>query len=199
LDKRKKLIIFLSLVFLGLFADLGSKIWANKNIKSTFYSRNTQKSFSMKLNLAFNKGSAFSLGSGIKAWRWIGTIIGIGAIFFVIYLYKRPEAESMVFLVGLALVLGGALGNMMERAYHGVVTDFLQVWLTPKIKITWPWPTFNIADILLLAGVGLMFIHSFKEDDKKKSKTPSKGNGKKKSKTPSKKLQKKSKSVEKKG
>ncbi|MBU1535862.1 signal peptidase II, partial [Myxococcota bacterium] len=117
---------------------------------------------------AYNTGAAFSLGSSMPGGRWLLIAIRLGALAFVYYLFTRPEANSRLFLVGLGMVGGGAIGNLSETIFYGKVTDFIQFWGTPAIKSTWPWPTFNIADMVLLIGVGLMVIYSIITPDPKK-------------------------------
>ncbi|PKN45096.1 MAG: hypothetical protein CVU59_10010 [Deltaproteobacteria bacterium HGW-Deltaproteobacteria-17] len=70
------------------------------------------------------------------------------------------------FLVWRKLAIPSLLGNLADRIVFGKVTDFLQMWLFRSIPITWPWPTFNVADVLLLAGVGCLMIFSFMPESK---------------------------------
>jgi signal peptidase II len=59
---------------------------------------------------------------------------------------------------GLALLLGGAAGNVSDRIFHGAVTDFFEVWLG-----TYHYPAFNVADSAIVVGVGIMFLQSFQQ------------------------------------
>ena len=169
-DKKKKLIIFLSLLIISFVLDMGSKTWANATLSQKYLNPSVQHPFSFYLNLAYNKGAAFSLFSNVPGGRWILSIFGLFAMGFIYYLYKRPESDNKLFLYGLGLVGGGALGNIVDRIIFGHVTDFIQVWVHPSIKIAWPWPTFNVADVVLLIGISLMMLFSltYKESEKEK-------------------------------
>lgn len=106
--------------------------------------------------LSFNPGAAFGLFNDTAGSRVFLSIIGLLALALIFYLLRRPESDSKLFVWALALVAGGAVGNLIDRIVYGVVTDFIWVWLTPSWKLVWPWPAFNIADIALVVGVGLM-------------------------------------------
>jgi signal peptidase II len=106
--------------------------------------------------LSFNPGAAFGLFNDTAGSRVFLSIIGLLALALIFYLLRRPESDSKLFVWALALVAGGAVGNLIDRIVTGVVTDFIWVWLTPGWRLVWPWPAFNIADIALVVGVGLM-------------------------------------------
>jgi len=106
--------------------------------------------------LSFNPGAAFGLFNTTAGSRVFLSIIGLLALALIFYLLRRPESDSRLFVWALALVAGGAVGNLIDRIFLGVVTDFIWVWLTPSWRLVWPWPAFNIADIALVVGVGLM-------------------------------------------
>lgn len=112
----------------------------------------------MEFRLSFNKGAAFGLFNQTTGSRIFLSIIGLGALFLVGYLLRRPESDSRLFVWALALVAGGAVGNLIDRIAFGQVTDFIYVWLTSSVRWLWPWPGFNIADIALVVGVGLMVL-----------------------------------------
>ncbi len=122
--------------------------------------------------LSFNPGAAFGLFNETSGSRVFLSIIGLLALGLIFYLLRRPESDSKLFVWALALVAGGAVGNLIDRIVYGVVTDFIWVWLTPSWKTVWPWPAFNIADIALVVGVGLMvpamLFAKTEEDDKGK-------------------------------
>ena len=103
-----------------------------------------------------NPGAAFgfNLGSPI-----LHTVISTCALFFLIRLYRSLRNEEIAGRYGLCLVLGGAIGNIIDRLYLGEVVDFLDVgWGSLR------WPIFNLADSYVTIGVFvLIFIHSVKE------------------------------------
>lgn len=106
--------------------------------------------------LSSNPGAAFGLFNDTAGSRVFLSIIGLLALALIFYLLRRPESDSKLFVWALALVAGGAVGNLIDRIFYGEVTDFIWVWLTPAWRVVWPWPAFNIADIALVVGVGLM-------------------------------------------
>src|SRR6266550_4761027 len=96
------------------------------------------------------------------------SLVGIGAVFGMIWMLKKARNDQRILHWALALVAGGAVGNLIDRIYYGVVTDFI-LWHYKHHE----WPVFNVADVVLVVGVGLMFIDIQKENkrDKKKKKT----------------------------
>ena len=106
--------------------------------------------------LSFNPGAAFGLFNDTAGSRVFLSIIGLLALALIFYLLRRPESDSRLFVWALAMVAGGAVGNLIDRIAYGVVTDFIWVWLIPGWRLVWPWPAFNVADIALVVGVGLM-------------------------------------------
>jgi signal peptidase II len=115
--------------------------------------------------LSMNPGSAFglfgSLGSNVT--RVLLSVIGIAAVIGMLYMLRKARADQRILHWALALVAGGAVGNLIDRIYFGMVTDFV-LW---KYK-THEWPVFNIADVVLVVGVGLMFIDIQKENKREK-------------------------------
>lgn len=105
--------------------------------------------------LSMNPGSAFglfgSLGSSVT--RVLLSIIGIAAVIGMLYMLRKSRADQRILHLALALVAGGAIGNLVDRIFFGMVTDFV-LW---KYN-THEWPVFNVADVVLVVGVGLMFI-----------------------------------------
>ncbi|MCK6589014.1 MAG: signal peptidase II [Polyangiaceae bacterium] len=84
-------------------------------------------------------------------------LISAAAILFIVTLYRRVTPEQTALKWGLPLVLGGAVGNLVDRVRYGYVVDFIDVTLTKSFR----WPTFNVADIAIVAGVALMAIDMF--------------------------------------
>jgi len=120
--------------------------------------------------LSFNPGSAFGLFNSASGARWFLSVIGVLAVVGMCFMLKRAKDEHTSMAVALALVAGGAVGNLIDRVYYGVVTDFV-LWhtpsRTPQGHYKTEWPVFNVADVVLVVGVGLMF---FMAGDKKKKK-----------------------------
>lgn len=103
------------------------------------------------LTLLFNKGAAFSFLSGATGWqRWFFTAIGIAAALFILSILARHGSQRL-FAFALALLLGGALGNVIDRLVHGQVIDFLLVYWRD-----WYFPAFNVADSAITVGAVLL-------------------------------------------
>jgi signal peptidase II len=93
-----------------------------------------------------NSGAAFSFLAGASGWqRWFFTGIGLAAALFIIWML-RSHAGQKLFSFALACILGGALGNVIDRSLHGYVVDFLDFHYA-----SWHFPSFNVAD----AGISI--------------------------------------------
>ena len=96
---------------------------------------------------AHNTGAAFSFLAGASGWqRWFFTAIGVVATGFILYLL-RSHSHQKLFAFALACILGGAVGNVIDRVLHGYVVDFLQFHWS-----NWYFPAFNIADAAITIG-----------------------------------------------
>lgn len=104
-----------------------------------------------------NTGAAFSFLSEAGGWqRWFFAALAfIVSIVIAAWLARLKRHETLL-AVSLALVLGGAVGNLIDRLAYGYVIDFLDVYYR-----TWHWPAFNVADSAITLGVGLMLLESF--------------------------------------
>ena len=106
------------------------------------------------LTLVYNTGAAFSFLSDAGGWqRWFFVVIGVTvSAAMVVWLARLDERERLTGY-GLALVVGGAVGNLIDRVWLGKVVDFLQ-WHWQD----WYWPSFNLADSAITLGVVLLLI-----------------------------------------
>ncbi len=103
--------------------------------------------------LVYNEGAAFSFLSSQGGWqRYLFTGIAIAAVILITYLIKK-HAGQRLFCWGLALILGGAVGNLIDRVIYGHVIDFLDFYVK-----TWHWPAFNVADMAICVGAGLYIL-----------------------------------------
>jgi len=109
------------------------------------------------LTYVHNTGAAFSFLSEAGGWqRWFFAVMAGGiSIVLTIWLYRLKKHELLL-AVALSLVLGGAIGNLIDRVAYGYVIDFLDVYYQ-----TWHWPAFNVADMAICLGVFLMLLESF--------------------------------------
>ena len=106
------------------------------------------------LTLVFNRGAAFSFLSDAAGWqRWFFIGLGLVAVVVIVIWLRVLTTRDKWTAAALALVLGGAVGNLLDRIWQGQVTDFLDVYYRD-----WHWPTFNIADSAISIGVGIFII-----------------------------------------
>jgi signal peptidase II len=105
-----------------------------------------------------NQGAAFSFLSGAGGWqRWFFIGLAIVASVFIFVWLRKLDSSRRREAVAWALVLGGALGNLIDRILYGYVIDFLDVYVGD-----WHWPAFNVADSAITVGVALLLLDSFK-------------------------------------
>ena len=102
---------------------------------------------------AHNTGAAFSFLAGASGWqRWLFTGIGVAATLFILWLL-RSHSHQKLFAFALACILGGAVGNVIDRMLHGYVVDFLQFHWGG-----WFFPAFNIADTAITIGAACLIL-----------------------------------------
>jgi signal peptidase II len=107
----------------------------------------------LNLALVYNKGAAFSILSRDSLWpRYLLIMIGVTVSLFMIYLL-RVHAQKVIFCMALSLMIGGSLGNVIDRIMHGYVIDFFDLHI-----LNWHWPTFNIADSAICIGAAFFLI-----------------------------------------
>lgn len=110
----------------------------------------------LDLRLAYNPGAAFGV---LPDWAPLFILVGLVAIYAIVRL-RRVGSGSRLMSVGLGLLLGGAMGNLIDRVSSGGkgVTDFID--LTVKIA-GYQWPTFNVADIGIVVGAIMVLLHVY--------------------------------------
>ena len=113
----------------------------------------------LDLTYVQNPGGVFGVFKGLEpAWRSVlFTVVPVAAIVLIaVYAWRVPAAQTMTH-VALALILGGAVGNLVDRLRLGYVVDFVDVhWRG------WHWPAFNVADSAICVGVGLLLLESLR-------------------------------------
>ncbi|MEP7184057.1 MAG: signal peptidase II [Betaproteobacteria bacterium] len=108
------------------------------------------------LILTYNAGAAFSFLAGADGWqRWFFAAIAVVATVLIVWLLRK--GGSAIYCAGLALILGGAIGNLFDRLVIGKVVDFLLFHYAQ-----WAWPAFNVADSAITVGAGLLIVDSFR-------------------------------------
>ena len=102
---------------------------------------------------AHNTGAAFSFLADHSGWqRWFFTAIGVAAAVFIVWMLKSHAGQKL-FSFSMACILGGAIGNVIDRLAYGAVFDFIQFHIG-----SWSWYVFNVADAAIVAGVvGLLY------------------------------------------
>lgn len=115
-----------------------------------------------------NTGAAFGLLSGAHAdlripFFVVVSLIAFGVISTLVY---KAAADKLVYVSALGLILGGAVGNFIDRIRFGFVVDFLDFHLGAS-----HWPAFNVADIAISVGVGLLLLDMIQEERKQKKET----------------------------
>ena len=98
-----------------------------------------------------NSGAAFSFLAGASGWqRWFFVGMGAAATIFITWMLRR-HGQQTLFAAALSLILGGAIGNVIDRLVHGYVIDFIQVHAAG-----WYFPSFNVADSAITIGAALL-------------------------------------------
>ena len=101
--------------------------------------------------LLLNPGAAFSFLAQGSGWqRWFFTIVGLVACVYIVWLLRKSQNDKIL-CVALSLILGGALGNVLDRIMYGAVVDFIDFHYA-----NWHWPAFNIADSAICIGAALI-------------------------------------------
>ena len=109
---------------------------------------------SLNLMLAHNTGAAFSFLSSASGWqRWFFVCLAVAVSLALMFWLRRLTAGHQLQACALALILGGALGNVWDRLAYGYVIDFIDVYYK-----NWHWPVFNIADSAIAVGAVLLII-----------------------------------------
>jgi signal peptidase II len=121
----------------------------------------------INLTLMFNTGAAFSVladAGGWQRWLLVGVAVIVTTALTIWLLRLKTHERALAF--SLALVIGGALGNLVDRILFGHVVDFIQVYI-PVIPLALfnPWPSFNVADSAISVGVVIMLVITLFERD----------------------------------
>jgi signal peptidase II len=186
MESRKKWIILIAVAVLSLAADQATKVWARHSLPVIGHGSNNGVCVVpddiakvpplcggqnvavidgyWDWRLSMNHGSAFGLFANSPGLaRVFLSLVGIGAVIAMLFMLKKSRDDQTILHYALALVVGGAVGNLIDRMYFGVVTDFVLWHYHAK-----EWPVFNVADVVLVVGVGLMFIDIQKEKNRDK-------------------------------
>ena len=143
-----RFVSWLSLAALVIVLDQLSKLWVLSALK---YGERIEVTPFFNLVLVFNPGAAFSFLSDAGGWqRWFFVVLAIAVSGWLTFLIRSHAAERLLPLAA-ALIMGGALGNVIDRIRFGAVADFVDVHAAG-----WHWPAFNVADSAISVGVALL-------------------------------------------
>lgn len=163
----------------SLVADIATKAWADAYIRPTDPEVHPILGNVIAFKWATNEGAAFSIFEGRP---YLLATIAAGVLLALFFYAWKAHPKRRFFLIALALVGGGAIGNLYDRMLLGHVRDFLYFpWDLPlhghgislfgfEWKIPRRWPVWNVADAEIMLGVGMLIVLSFRDDKKKKQK-----------------------------
>ncbi len=132
-----------------------------------------------RMNYVENPGAAWGLGRDMSETTRNGFFmaVSIAAVAFILHYYRRLSDQQRYLQFALAMVLSGAVGNFIDRLARRYVIDFIEWhwWNRPDLH----WPTFNIADSLIVVGVALLMLHSGQKKESPASAEPAEGGNRK--------------------
>lgn len=150
---------------LMLVLDQLSKIWIDTHM-NLYQSIPVIPGFN--ITYVRNYGAAFSFLSDAGGWqRWFFAILAASISIGIVIWMKKLKEDERLSAISLSLILGGAIGNLIDRVAYGYVIDFLDVYYK-----THHWPVFNIADSAITVGVAIMFYESFTQKEREDVATP---------------------------
>ena len=118
-----------------------------------------------RLVMVWNSGVSFGMFSGGETTRWI--LVGLSTLISLVLVVWLARATEKLLGYALGMILGGAIGNIVDRIHYGRVADFFDFDL-----YFMRWPAFNIADILIVCGVAVMLVQSLFFDENSSKKNP---------------------------
>jgi len=149
--------LWLSLVI--FVVDQASKFWFDNNL--TMYQQIVIIPDYFSWTLLYNTGAAFSFLADAAGWqRWFFAAVAVGVSVVLVVWLKRLKPEETWLALALAMVLGGALGNLVDRVVFGHVVDFILLHWHQQ----WYFPAFNVADMAITGGAILLALDMFKSD-----------------------------------
>lgn len=145
--------LWLGISLVIIVIDQLTKIWAADTLS---YGQPVALTSFLNFTLLHNTGAAFSFLANAGGWqRWffigLATIISIGLFIWLL----RLKAQHLWLGIALAFILGGAIGNLIDRTMYGYVIDFIDFYYQQ-----WHWPAFNVADSAISVGVGMLLLET---------------------------------------
>jgi signal peptidase II len=161
LSLKQSGIRWLLLAVLVFIIDIGSKFLVMNTMDYGWPNRIEILPF-FNLLYVHNYGAAFSFLNDAGGWqRWLFAAIALGVSGLLAFWMRRTPLQNRLANSAYALIIGGALGNLFDRLYHGFVVDFLDFYAG-----TYHWPAFNIADTAICIGAALIILEGFIADKK---------------------------------
>ena len=152
--KNAGLMLWLGIALVVVLLDQVTKITMSKLL---LYGQSETITTYFNLVMVYNKGAAFSFLSDQPGWqRYFFTGVSVIASVFILWMLKR-NPDQRLFCWALALILGGAIGNLIDRVAYGHVIDFLDFHVHG-----WHWPAFNVADSAITVGAILFVLDEFR-------------------------------------
>lgn len=152
-DLPRRWKVFIAVSTGVILVDQISKLWARHSLPTDGAGRGIRvpvvENF-FDWVLAYNTGSAFSLLAGVTGARVVLTVLGLAAVGAIGWMVSRARDEQTGLVVALALMAGGAVGNLVDRVLFGKVTDFV-LWHWHEHT----WPVFNVADAALSVAIAV--------------------------------------------
>jgi len=151
-EGRRRFLLWLSVALAVVVADQVTKWLIVQNVP--LFSKIPVTSF-INITHQENPGAAFSFLADAGGWqRWFFAVLAaVVSLFILHWLWQLRLQHVPLLAAGLTLVLGGAIGNLVDRLLHGHVIDFIQVLI-----YGWPFPSFNVADAGISVGAGLLIV-----------------------------------------
>jgi len=160
---KRKYWILIIVCLLVLFLDQWTKLIIQRSL--SLYQRIEVIHGFFNLVHVRNTGGAFGIfggeGGGIGSLFFV--VVSVVAIGSILILLTRLKEDEVIISLSLSFILSGAVGNLIDRLWHGEVVDFLDFYVS-----SYHWPAFNIADSAICVGIGLMILALFVKDHKKK-------------------------------
>ncbi len=148
--KSSGLMLWLGVATVAVLLDQLSKITMSRLLS---YGQSETITSYFNLVMVYNQGAAFSFLSNQGGWqRWFFSALALGVSVFIVFMLKKNASQRM-FCWSLSLILGGAVGNLIDRIAYGHVIDFLDFHFG-----RWHWPAFNVADGAITIGAALFVL-----------------------------------------
>ncbi len=148
--KNTGLMLWLSVAIIVVLLDQLSKITMTRLL---VYGQSEAINTYFNLVMVYNEGAAFSFLANSGGWqRWFFTALALAVSIAIVWMLNR-NASQRLFCWSLSLILGGAVGNLIDRLVYGHVIDFLDFHVG-----SWHWPAFNIADSAITVGAALFVL-----------------------------------------